>query len=386
MKMQRRDFIKAMGSSLLLFQSPIFAKSSALLQGKNNNLKPKLIWIVLRGAMDSLHTVVPTFDQQLSILRPRLLSTIKDDLLAIDDGYALHPSLKNLHQWYLNKQLIPIVAVSSGYQSRSHFDGQDFLESGMPNIDYDSGWLGRTIEVKNTQALAIARSTPISLRSTDKAATWYPSQLKDSNQDIYDALKRLYEYDPLLQSRLLEGLKVQNMLGNNEKSKKRQGKFADLTKACAHLMYAEQSIDCAMLELGGWDTHNNQANRLSRQLTELDNGLAILKTGLAEQWQNTVVIVATEFGRTARENGTAGTDHGTASAMFIAGGSIDGGRVLGQWPGLKNQQLFEQRDLQATSNTFSWIATILSEHWQLSDQQIQQVLPNIKRSKKKLLL
>ena len=241
--MQRRDFIKAMGSSLLLFQSPVFATKSTLLQGKNNTPKAKLIWVVLRGAMDSLHTVVPAFDQQLSILRPRLLATINDDLLAIDNGYALHPSLKSLHQWYLNKQLMPIVAVSSGYQSRSHFDGQDFLESGMPNIDYDSGWLGRAIEVKNTQALAIARSTPISLRSTDKAATWYPSKLKDSNQDIYDALKRLYEYDPLLQSRLREGLKVQAMLGNDGKSKKRRGKFADLTKACAQLMRTEQGVD-----------------------------------------------------------------------------------------------------------------------------------------------
>jgi uncharacterized protein (DUF1501 family) len=167
---------------------------------------------------------------------------------------------------------------------------------------------------------------------------------------------------------------------------KRQGKFADLTKACAQLLHTEQGIDCAMLQLGGWDTHNNQANRLSRKLTELDTGLAILKTGLAEQWQNTVVIVATEFGRTASKNGTAGTDHGTASAMFIAGGGIAGGRVLGQWPGLKEQQLFEQRDLQATSNSFSWIASILSEHWQLSDLQIQQILPEFKRRKEKLLV
>ena len=384
--MQRRDFIKALSASMLLFQSPVFATKSAPLQGKNNSTKAKLVWIILRGAMDSLHTVVPTFDQQLSTLRPKLLATIKDDLLALDNGYALHPSLKNFHQWYLNKQFTPIVAVSSGYQSRSHFDGQEFLESGMPNIDHDNGWLGRAIEVKNIQALAIARSIPISLRGTGRAATWYPSQLKDSNDDIYDSLLRLYEDDPLLQSRLQEGLKVQDMLANNNKSTKRQGKFADLTKACAQLMRAEQGVDCAMLELGGWDTHSNQANRLNRQLTELDTGLAILKTELAEQWQNTVVIVATEFGRTARENGTAGTDHGTASAMFIAGGRIDGGRVLGQWPGLEKQQLFEQRDLQATSNTFSWIATILSEHWQLSDQQIQQILPNIKRSKEKLLI
>jgi uncharacterized protein (DUF1501 family) len=118
-----------------------------------------------------------------------------------------------------------------------------------------------------------------------------------------------------------------------------------------------------MLELGGWDTHNNQAARLKRQLSELDQGLEQLKKGLKDQWQNTVVIVATEFGRTAKENGTGGTDHGTASAMSLAGCAVKGGEVLGDWPGLKNSQLFEQRDLMPTTNTFSWMAGVVNHHW-----------------------
>jgi len=134
--------------------------------------------------------------------------------------------------------------------------------------------------------------------------------------------------------------------------------------------------DCAMLELGGWDTHKGQANRLARGLNELDKGLAVLKEGLGSDWQNTVVIVGTEFGRTAKENGTGGTDHGTASALFFAGGAINGGRVLGQWPGLSERALFQKRDLRPTSNMYSWLATVLGEHWQMSQQELAQVFPS----------
>ncbi|KGJ89237.1 DUF1501 domain-containing protein [Thalassotalea sp. ND16A] len=125
--------------------------------------------------------------------------------------------------------------------------------------------------------------------------------------------------------------------------------------------------------------------RLTRQLSDLDKGLAALKDELGDYWQNTVVMVATEFGRTARENGTVGTDHGTGSAMFIAGGAIKGGQVLGQWPGLKNEQLFNGRDLMPTSNTFSWMGAVLQQHWQLSDSQIAKIFPQHKAYQQTLL-
>ena len=137
-------------------------------------------------------------------------------------------------------------------------------------------------------------------------------------------------------------------------------------------------VDCAMLELGGWDTHNNQSNRLARQLTELDNGLLALKEGLAEQWDNTVVIIASEFGRTAKENGTKGTDHGTAGALMLAGGAVSGGQVLGNWPGLEKNKLFEERDLMPTTNSFAWLASVLAQHWEMDKKQLQQVFPDIK--------
>jgi uncharacterized protein (DUF1501 family) len=165
---------------------------------------------------------------------------------------------------------------------------------------------------------------------------------------------------------------------DKKQSKKRQGKFIDLTKACANLLTNQnENIDCAMLEFGGWDTHSNQSNRLERNLNELDQGLGELKEGLGKEWQNTVIIIGTEFGRTVKENGTGGTDHGTGSALFLAGGAVQGGRVLGDWPGLETSQLFEQRDLMPTSNSYSWISNVLANHWQIPESALQHVFPNI---------
>jgi uncharacterized protein (DUF1501 family) len=384
--LSRRKFIKMTGAGLAVLSFPMSSAFAVQANSKskfNSKSKPKIVWVVLRGALDSLHTIVPTFDAQYAKLRPKLSTSFDRPLLPLEKGFALHPSLTNLHHWYQEKSLLPIVAVSSGYPKRSHFDGQDFLESGKGEIDHDSGWLARAIDVKNKNALAIARSTPISLRSplahSEQVNTWYPSKFENADEDIYSALNKLYKDDEVLKENLTSALKIKGLVADNVQGKKKQqGKFIDLAKSCAKLMTADQGVDCAMLELGGWDTHNNQSNRLSRKLTELDTGLAELKAGLGDEWQNTVVIIGTEFGRTAKENGTGGTDHGTASALFIAGGAVNGGNVKGRWPGLKPEELFQQRDLMPTSNSFSWIASVLSQHWQLSEQELQQVFPQVK--------
>jgi uncharacterized protein (DUF1501 family) len=382
--LSRRKFIQIAGASLAVLSFPM-SSAFAVQASKsklNNKSKPKIVWVVLRGALDSLHTIVPTFDKQYAKLRPKLSTSFDSPLLPLEKGFSLHPSLTNLYHWYQEKSLLPIVAVSSGYLKRSHFDGQDFLESGKGEIDHDSGWLARAIDIKNKSALAIARSTPISLRSplvySEKVNTWYPSKFKNVDEDIYLALNKLYKNDQALKVSLTSALKMKNLVADNSQSKKKHGKFIDLAKSCAKLMTAEEGIDCAMLELGGWDTHNNQSSRLSRKLSELDTGLAELKVGLGDEWQNTVVIIGTEFGRTAKENGTGGTDHGTASGLFIAGGAVNGGKVKGRWPGLKRDELFQQRDLMPTSNSFSWIASLLSQHWHLSEQELQQVFPQVK--------
>lgn len=374
--LSRRQFVKMAGSGLALLSFPI---SSSLAFEKSTTAanNPKIIWLMLRGALDSLHTIVPTFDPQLKHYRPTLSTSFKSALLPLDNGFALHPALSNMHQWYQEKSLLPIVAVSSGYQQRSHFDGQDFLESGKAEIDHDSGWLARALDQRGKRALAISRSIPISLRSSNQVRTWYPSKLKSADTNIYAQLSKLYQSDTLLNDSLERGLTVRDLL-DKKQSKKRQGKFIDLTKACANLLTNQnENIDCAMLEFGGWDTHSNQSNRLERNLNELDQGLGELKEGLGKEWQNTVIIIGTEFGRTVKENGTGGTDHGTGSALFLAGGAVQGGRVLGDWPGLETSQLFEQRDLMPTSNSYSWISNVLANHWQIPESALQHVFPNI---------
>ncbi|MDP7591128.1 MAG: DUF1501 domain-containing protein [Litorilituus sp.] len=374
--LSRRKFIQMTGASLAILSFPM---SSAFAYDLNKTTtNKKIIWLVLRGGQDSLHTIVPAFDPQYKALRPKLSSSFKVPLLSLEKGFALHPSLKHLHTWYQEKDLLPIVAVSSGYPRRSHFDGQDFLESGKGDIDHDSGWLARAIDVKNKRALAVSRITPISLRSSEQVNTWYPSNLKNADGDIYDALAKLYQYDERLKESLDSGLAVRGLVGGAKNNKKkRQGKFIDLAKGCAKLMVDKQGADCAMLELGGWDTHNNQSGRLEQKLTELDNGLAELKLGLGKEWSNTVVVIGTEFGRTVKENGTGGTDHGTGSALFLAGGAVAGGKVEGKWPGLKTQELYEQRDLMPTSNSFAWIGSVLAQHWQFSEQELKQVFPHM---------
>ena len=354
--MLRRDFLKALAASLVVYQHPLLAASNSTIN------PPKVVWVMLRGALDSLHTVVPTFEPALKALRPTLYKSIEHKWLplaqanSMQQGYALHPALVNLHQWYQQKQLLPIVAVSSGYQKRSHFEGQDYLESALTTPDLDSGWLARSIQVKNKQAIAISQSTPISLRGANQLSnTWYPSHLPDAEQETYQALQHLYHDSPQLLTRLEEGLSMEALLDKQVMAKKQQGNFVNLSRSCGQLL-EQPNMDCAMLTLGGWDTHKNQSGQLQRQLSLLDKGLQALKTQLGQQWDNTLVIVATEFGRTVKENGTRGTDHGTASALFLAGGKVNGGQVLGDWPGLQSEQLHQQRDLKATTNNFDWIA------------------------------
>lgn len=344
----------------------------------------KFVWVVLRGALDSLHTVVPINDPNYSRLRPKLSTSFSSPLLPLDDNFSLHPALKNLHHWYQQKEFMPIVAVGSGYGRRSHFDGQDFLESGKQEIDQDSGWLARAMNFNEHHAIAISRSTPISLRDTSRVNTWYPSGLKDAGDELYQQLSRLYQDNDLLTMNLNKAMMNKDVATNSMQKRKKET-FPELAVSCAKLM-VNNGVDTAMLSLGGWDTHNNQANRLNTQLSDLDLGLASLKKTLGEHWNNTVVAITTEFGRTAKENGTGGTDHGTGTTLFLAGGAVKGGKVMGTWPGLACDALFESRDLMPTSQTFSWLGNILTQHWQLTPSQLENVFPGVTPYKYSLIV
>ncbi len=375
--MKRRQFIQMCASGWVMANAaPVLAGAQIAGSQSNATSNKKVIWVMLRGAMDSLHAVIPTFDPALNGHRKALLDNIKGNLNPLHDGYALHPAFTHMYDWYKQGTMLPVVAVAPSHTTRSHFDAQDLLESGLDVTNHESGWLARTVEAYKGEGLAISRSVPISLRGDNKPDTWFPSSLPDADDDLFARLEGLYKNDSELAQTLAQGLKTRQSMAMG-KSKKRNPKFAQLTKNCGHLMAKNPNTTCAMLEMGGWDTHNNQAGRLHRQFTLLDEGLNVLKESLGKTWDDTLVIVGTEFGRTVAVNGTQGTDHGTASALFLAGGAVNGGRVAGRWPGLEKSALFEGRDLKPTSDIRSWIGAAVAQHLQLTPKNMQSVFPGV---------
>lgn len=374
--MKRRQFIGALGGGFLCWYSPYVSAEPVN--------RPKVVWLLLRGAMDSLHALLPMDDSALMQQRGNFVKPIKNQAYPLARGFALHPALKEFYQLYQRKELLAVVATSSGADTRSHFRAQDILESGRVPADNDSGWLNRAVEAYRGQSLAVAHSVPISLRGRHASQTWYPDNFKQPSDDLYDRLKYLYADDEQLLQSLSMGLATQEKLAEMAPFKGQQ-QFASLALACGKLMHANDGPDCSMLELDGWDTHQRQEARLNKKFAELDNGLASLREGLGDQWRHTVVIIATEFGRTVAENGTGGTDHGTASALFLAGGAIRGGQVCGDWPGLANNRLYEGRDLAPTSDNRQWISAVLKQHWHLNDSQLARVFPQIEPVDHKLV-
>lgn len=372
----RRDLIKWLGAGVVYSQLPVTGRLAFGKTSEKQGDSPKLVWVVLRGAMDSLHGVIPAFDDDLLRRRRAIAEPAIDAMLPLDRGFGLNSELINLHNWYQQKQMLPVVAVASPYRQRSHFEGQDILESGLMPMNQDNGWLSRALEITGKTGLAVSHSLPVSLRGGQLAGTWYPNTIPSAREDLYQRLFQLYKQDNLLHNRLEEALRVRKVVGNSMDGNSR--KFMALAQAAGTLLSHQEGPDVIMLEMGGWDTHDNLHARLARQFRELDSGMQAMKTSMGEKtWSNTVIIIATEFGRTVAINGTAGTDHGTASCLFMAGGGIKGGKVLGDWPGLAKRNLYEERDLRPTSDIRQWISAVLMQHWKLSEAQLAGIFPGV---------
>ena len=378
--MRRRRFLVGGASACIVLATGARAGSVA-----PETPQRKIVWILLRGALDSLHTVVPLFDPALESAREPLLRPLRNSLLRLDEGFALHGSLPTLHAWYGEGAFAPVVAVASPYRSRSHFEAQDVIESGFDPPRHDDGWLSRALAHHHGEGISIARSTLPSLRGQAAQKTWFPSRLPQPEETLYERLQQLYEADEILGSRLAEGIAMRQSVDLDPTAGRRPHRFEQLARACGELLLESPEASCAMLELGGWDTHVAQVPRLETRLRVLDRGLKSLREALGAQWKNTLLIVATEFGRTVAVNGTQGTDHGTASALLLAGGSLRGGRVLGQWPGLAREQLFEARDLRPTSDLRSWLAAALAQHWNLDTGSLADVFPAVSPRREQLL-
>jgi uncharacterized protein (DUF1501 family) len=354
---------------------------------------PRLIVVILRGALDGLATVAPVGDPDYAGLHGSIALTPDGPhaALMLDSFFALHPAMPEFARMYREKHAAIIHAVSTPYRDRSHFDGQDVLESGFAGPGrVQSGWLNRALEAlprgdRVTTALAVGPTTPLVLRGAAPTVGWAPVALPQADDDTAMRLVELYSHrDPALASALSQGLQLdKSAQGDDMKPKpgtNGAGAMRLVARGAAKLMAADDGPRIAALAFDGWDTHANEGGpvgRLAQLLSGLDGALAEFEQGLGERWRDTVIVVATEFGRTAHINGTEGTDHGTGTVALLAGGAIRGGRVISDWPGLKPANLYQARDLAPTTDLRAALKGVLHDHLGLGERVLaENVFPD----------
>jgi uncharacterized protein (DUF1501 family) len=344
----------------------------------------RFITIVLRGALDGLSAVAPVGDPDYAGLHGALALTHDGPhpALPLDGFFALHPSMPTVAALFAQKQAAVVHAVATGYRDRSHFDGQDVLESGQPAPGMTaSGWLNRAIgalpagEAVAPRGLAVGTVSPLVIRGDAPVLGWAPQVVPDAGDDLAQRLLGLYESrDPALRAALAQGLASNRLagttgMGGRGRMDRPEG-MMEAARGAARLLAAEDGPRIAALAFDGWDTHVNEGGatgRLAQLLGGLDGAIGAFRDGLGPAWADTTILAVTEFGRTARINGTVGTDHGTATVAFLAGGAVRGGRVLADWPGLKPPNLYEGRDLAPTTDLRAIIKGALHVQWGLGE-------------------
>ena len=324
----------------------------------------RFVFIIQRGAADGLNIVVPYADPAYATLRG-VLAIDPAKAIKLDGMFALHPALVQIGQMYAQHQALFVHAVASPYRDRSHFDGQNVLETGgAAPYQVGDGWLNRLVAMMpraqggaRDEAIAFASTVPMALRGAADVTSYAPSGLPQPSDDLLLRVGQLYAADPQLDPLWNEALSARGLAaGSGNKQDP-----ASLGKLAASFLAKPQGPRIAMIETGGWDTHTGQDGRLSAQLKALDTMVAALRDGLGPVWAQTTVLVATEFGRTAAANGTGGTDHGTGSVAMLIGGAVKGGRVVADWPGLAPGKLYEDRDLRPTVGLDAFITGVAAE-------------------------
>jgi len=343
----------------------------------------RLVVVLLRGALDGMAAVVPYGDADLVRLRDGLVPPgpgQTDGMLDLGGFYGLHPALAGVYGMFKEGNALLVHAVAGPYRSRSHFEAQDYMESGAEER-LSSGWLNRAVTAilgrRANEALAVGVTVPLLLRGPATVGSYAPTSYGALSPDLYARIAMLSEHDPVLGPAIAEGLRdrgfTKETLSGTDLAK--AGDMASVAAAAGRLLAAPDGPRVAAMELGGWDTHAGQAQRLVGPLKQLDAGLVALKGALGAAWKDTAVLVMTEFGRTARVNGTRGTDHGTASVAFVLGGAVAGGRVAGTWPGLSDSKLFENRDLAPTTDVRALAMGLLVSHMGVPEAAMGAVFP-----------
>ncbi len=329
----------------------------------------KLIIIVLRGALDGMSLSPPVGDPDYGRLRGPIAIPL-DEALDIDGHFALHPKLVTLHGLVRSGQARIAPAVALPQRIRSHFEAQDLLESGGARLyEVSTGWLNRALGAGSGTApvaISIGAQEPLILRGPSTVRTWSPGGRGGPDQGrLAAALQELYRGDPLLEPALANGLRTQTEADALALGAMGRGDARSFAAAAARFLTDAGGPSVAVLSLDGFDTHAAQGaaeGQLAQRLAGVDAVFDGLREGLGSQWDRSVVIAVTEFGRTARMNGTRGTDHGTASTMVLAGGALKAGGIVGDWPTLADGRLFENRDLAPTLDVRSVFKGVLRDH------------------------
>jgi len=369
----RRALLLGSGAFAAWAYVPRFARAA-------DGTDPRLIIVILRGALDGLATVAPVGDPDYAGLHGSIALTANGPHAAImlDSFFALHPSMPEFARMYREGHAVVVHAVSTPYRDRSHFDGQDVLESGYAGPGrVQSGWLNRALEglprgERVMSALAVGPTTPLVLRGAAATVGWAPVALPRADDDTAARLLDLYQHrDSALANALSQGLQLEKVTqGEGMRPQPGIKAIQQLARGAAKLMAADDGPRIAALAFDGWDTHANEGGpvgRLAQLLSGLDGALLAFEGALGPRWRDTVVVIATEFGRTARINGTDGTDHGTGTIALLAGGAVNGGRVITDWPTLRPASLYQGRDLAPTTDLRAVLKGVLADHLGISE-------------------
>jgi uncharacterized protein (DUF1501 family) len=379
MSMHRRQFLSltALAAGGALLTRVAFARA--------DGRPSRFVLVILRGALDGLAAVPPYGDRDYPGLRREFALRAPGEhgaALPLDGFFGLHPSLVFLQQCYSERELIVLHALASPYRERSHFDGQDVLENGglRPHAS-QSGWLNRALAAAPATArgeagVALGQNVPLVMRGPAAVTSWSPSRLSALDEDTLARIADLYATDKLLSTRLADALAA-DALAKPQPAQAKRAPYAEVARAAAGFLRQEDGPKVAVFDTNGWDTHANEGGaegQLAGRLAALDVGLATLRQELGPVWRDTAVLLVTEFGRTAAINGTRGTDHGTATAAFLLGGAVAGGRVIADWPGLAARHLYQGRDLAPTLDLRSVLKGLLAEHLSVPSRALEQAV------------
>ncbi len=386
----RRYFLRCSAIAMAgLGTAPSWLVRAAAQVGQTGNKRKILVVIFQRGAADGLNVVVPYFEKLYYDMRPTIAVPLpghENGGIDLDGRFALHPSLQPLKLFWDSGQLAIIHAAGSPDPTRSHFDAQDFMESGTPGKASEDGWLNRALapgsDVSPLRAIAIGTQLPRTLRGNRRAvAVNNLQQFETRNKETAATLETMYAStpDPRLAASGKETFEAVKMIESINRSpytpangSQYQGGFGSALQQTARLIKADAGVEAAFADIGGWDHHVNEAPQLTTLLRDFGASLAAFMRDMGDRMEDIAIVTMSEFGRTAREDGNAGTDHGHGNVMMVLGGPVHGGKVYGRWPGLEPEQLYEGRDLAVTTDFRDVLSELVSRHLA---RDVSQVFP-----------